>query len=102
MRSRYSAYYFHLPEYIIATTHPLSTLYLKNKKRWKSTIKEFSENTVFQKLEIHDFKEETPTTATVTFTAHLSQNGHDATFTEKSHFKKVDKQWLYFSREYKI
>ncbi|MDP1880686.1 MAG: peptide deformylase [Parachlamydiaceae bacterium] len=94
MRSRYSAYVLNLPDYIIFTTHPASSQYSNNKFSWKRSISQFSHHSNFQKLEILDFKEN-KTVATVTFTAFLTQNNRDATFTERSFFEKMRNQWFY-------
>lgn len=94
MRSRYSAYVFNFPDYIVATTHPASPQYSENTFFWKRSISKFSRNSAFQKLEVLDVKEQS-TLATVTFTAYLSQDGRDATFTERSYFEKIDNRWLY-------
>lgn len=94
MRSRYSAYAFNLPDYIIATTHPASPQYSENIFSWKRALTQFSRNSVFQKLDLLDFKEQ-GTLATVTFTAHISQNDRDATFTERSYFEKSKGRWMY-------
>lgn len=94
MRSRYSAYALNIPEYIIETTHPASPQYSDNKFWWKKNISQFAKSCSFQNLEILDFKEK-DTLAVVTFTAYLSQDGHDATFTEKSYFEKNKNRWLY-------
>lgn len=94
MRSRYSAYVLNIPDYIIATTHPASPQYSENKFSWKRSISQFSRTSSFHKLEILDFKEN-KAVATVTFTAYLSQGSHDATFTERSYFEKINNRWLY-------
>ena len=94
MRSRFSAYVLNLPDYIVATTHPASPEYSEDKFSWKRSISRFSKSSSFQKLEILDFKEKN-TVATVVFTAYLSQDGHDATYTEKSYFEKASHKWLY-------
>ena len=94
MRSRYSAYVLNISDYIVATTHPASPQYMENKFSWKRSISQFSKNSLFHKLEVHEFKEN-KVTATVTFTVHLSQNSKDATFTEKSYFEKRNNRWLY-------
>ena len=94
MRSRYSAYVLNIPDYIIATTHPASPQYLENKFSWKRSLSRFSQDSSFSKLEVLDFKEKN-TVATVVFTAYLTQEGLDATFTEKSYFEKVRRRWLY-------
>lgn len=94
MRSRYSAYVLNISEYIVATTHPASPQYSENKFSWKRSISQFSRSSTFHNLEILDFKEKY-TLATVTFIAHLSQKGRDASFTEKSYFEKVSDRWFY-------
>lgn len=98
MRSRYSAYALHLADYIMNTTHPANPSYSKNRMEWKKSILQFSQNTTFEKLDILEFVDGEKN-ATVTFTAHLNQAGRVATFTEKSHFVKVDGRWLYKSGE---
>lgn len=94
MRSRYSAYALNLSDYIIATTHPASPQYEENQSAWRQGISKFSKGVSFQKLEILDFKEQ-GILATVTFTAYLSQDGQDATFTERSYFEKARGRWMY-------
>ncbi|MFZ4772445.1 MAG: YchJ family protein [Chlamydiia bacterium] len=96
MRSRYSAYALNLPDYIVATTHPSNRDYSADIISWVHSISAFSAKTTFQKLEILAFQD-SGLDATVTFTAHLLQNGHDATFTEKSTFVKDHNRWLYRS-----
>jgi peptide deformylase len=94
MRSRFSAYALNLPDYIIATTHPASPQYSENKFAWRRSISQFSRKSVFHRLEILDFKEN-KRVASVAFTAYLSQNREDATFSEKSYFEKINKRWYY-------
>lgn len=94
MKSRYSAYALSCVSYIIETTHPQSSQYKKNKKNWEHEIELFSKNTVFHKLEIIEFIDGEQK-AFVTFKAHLSQNGADVSFTEKSLFEKYQGRWLY-------
>jgi peptide deformylase len=94
MRSRYSAYVLNIPEYIMETTHPASPQYLEDKFSWRKSILKFSKAFSFNKLKILDFKEK-GNFATVTFTAYISQDSRDATFTEKSYFEKVGNRWFY-------
>lgn len=93
MRSRYCAYARCLPDYIMATTDPTHFLE-KDHKKWKEQILSFCKNTLFEKLEIIS-SQENNNEAFVTFKAFLKQNKKDASFTEKSHFKKVDNSWYY-------
>lgn len=84
MRSRYSAYALKKIDYILdtAVTRPSS----------KEELEQFANSTSFDGLTIVEAKANF-----VTFTAHLSQNGHDISFTEKSRFEKVDGRWKYHS-----
>jgi SEC-C motif-containing protein len=94
MRSRYSAYALHQPEYIIHTTHPDNPHYKKNHSQWVQEILHFCQNTQFQKLEILEVIEGVDESY-VTFNAHLLQNHQKINLIEKSHFVKEGKQWLY-------
>ncbi len=94
MRSRYAAYALNLAEYIIQTTHRENSEFTFNTKDWAKKISEFSLHTEFRDLEILDFEDKSPF-ATVTFFAHLFQNGKDVSFKEKSLFEKVKDKWLY-------
>lgn len=94
MRSRYTAYFFHLADYIIETTHPQNPNFHPDKDLWKKEILYFSKNTQFEGLKINKF-EEKDMEAFVTFTAYLKQSGRDCTFTERSQFEKVNGRWLY-------
>lgn len=94
MRSRYSAYALNKPDYLIHTTHPENEQYEQDFSVWRRQISDFAKNTLFLGLDILDFSEENET-GIVTFTAHLSQQGKDVSFTERSKFKRVDWKWLY-------
>ncbi|WP_232086083.1 YchJ family metal-binding protein [Candidatus Protochlamydia amoebophila] len=96
MRSRYAAYANHLADYIIQTTHPQLPHFRIDKHLWAKEILLFCHHTKFRKLEILDFLDEKEE-ATVTFIAHLQQKGLDASFQEKSCFKKIKEKWLYYS-----
>lgn len=96
MRARYAAYVLNLPAYIMQTTHPASLQYCDDQKEWTDHISHFSKNFLFNRLEILSFKEKEKV-ATVVFVAHMSQNGQDATFTERSYFEKIQDRWLYRS-----
>lgn len=94
MRSRYSAYALHLASYIIDTTHPENSQYLADKVLWLKEINDFTNNTTFQKLEVLEFTDG-KNEAFVTFNAHMTQHGNDASFTERSRFKRIKGCWLY-------
>ncbi len=94
MRSRFAAYAFNIPEYIVITTHPANPQYSEDKFTWKRRISQFSNSSSFDSLEIRDFKQN-EAFATVTFTAHITQEENDGTFTEKSFFEFFHGRWLY-------
>ncbi len=88
MRSRYSGYALKKVDYIIETTHPD----LLPQIREKMELLQFCTETSFDGLDILSFDGEN-----VKFKAHLSKDGKDHSFTEKSHFKKFDGKWKYHS-----
>jgi len=90
MKSRYSAYALNQYKYIIKT-HYKSTETLES-------IKEFSKNTTFQKLEIIEFLDG-DYEAFVTFKANLLTHNNDSSFTEKSRFIKENEKWFYVDGE---
>lgn len=96
MRSRYSAYALHLPDYIIETTHLDSPSFLKDPLLWRREITEFSLSTRFAKLEILH-AEEKEDKGTVIFRAHLFQGNNNVSFQENSSFIKVKGKWFYLN-----
>lgn len=90
MKSRYCAYALNQAKYILKTNY-------KNKDNIES-IKEFSKNTTFQKLEIIEFIDGDKE-AFVTFKANLMTNGKDSSFTEKSRFIRENNIWFYVDGE---
>ncbi|MFA6119172.1 MAG: YchJ family metal-binding protein [Parachlamydiales bacterium] len=94
MRSRFSAYALGLVEYIIKTSHPDNPCFKKDLKTLTKEIKEFCKNTSFENLEILDF-EENHKNAFVTFIAYLKSSNSDISFSEISHFEKLNGKWLY-------
>lgn len=95
MRSRYSAYKLNLPDYIMATTHPLSPHYRADKEAWRREISAFSTSCSFDKLEVIDTQERE-----VTFIAHLREGSRDVSFKERSLFEKVKGRWLYLNGQH--
>ena len=92
MRSRFAAYKMGLADYIIKTTHSGSVHYNKDVFSWQGDILDFSSTTSFDDLKILDSSEDM-----VTFTATLTQEGKDVSFTEKSLFKEENGILKYFS-----
>lgn len=99
MRSRYAAYAKQNSAYIIDTTHPQNPNFVENKVEWTQSILLFCKQTQFTGLKIVDWTHQ-GNEGYVTFIAHLIQQGHDVSFEEKSHFKKVKNRWLYLEGIY--
>lgn len=99
MRSRYAAYALSLGDYIMHTTHPKSPHFIPNQKLWLENITLFAKGTEFINLKILD-QINGEHESFVTFTAFLKQQGRDASFTEKSRFKKENGRWLYLDGEH--
>ena len=95
MRSRFSAYALGKVGYILKTQHPDSFKKDKSVVTFRKDLKHFCANTNFLGLKILDEAQLTKTKATVTFYAVLTQNGADASFTERSLFEKENGRWLY-------
>ena len=98
MRARYAAYSLHLPDYIMATTHPSNPSFKLPKSEWNRNILLFCEESQFPALEVLEFSKDDPR-AFVTFIAHLIQNGRNTSFCEKSSFLKIGGKWLYVDGE---
>ncbi len=95
MRSRFAAYALGLVDYIIATTHPDGEAFEADEAAWRASIGAFCAATRFEGLVIEDAGDLPDGDAWVTFTARLTQKGHDASFTEKSRFRRHDGRWCY-------
>jgi SEC-C motif-containing protein len=94
MRSRYAAYAKGNIDYIIRTTHPNSPYFEKDRKKWETAIYQFCHTTQFEKLEIVGSGADW-----VHFIAHLRQQT-PLLLEEKSHFEKVNGQWLYVKGDF--
>ena len=90
MRSRYCAYALGLSDYTQETTHLQSPHYKQDKSQWRQDILAFCKGTQFVGLEILEAEGDK-----VTFRAELRRGGEDASFTERSAFKKEGGRWLY-------
>ncbi|MDM8529423.1 YchJ family metal-binding protein [Anaerolineales bacterium HSG24] len=105
MRSRYTAYIIGDMNYIIETTHPNGPLYRSDRVAWLTELRFFCQRTQFVRLDILDVTEEATAEdnsgqAWVTFRATLTQQKQDASFTERSLFKRHHNMWKYFSGEH--
>ena len=91
LRSRYVAYATQKVEYIQATTHPdkLETFSLEGAKEW-------SKNTVWNKLEIDGC----PKSDQVEFTAWYTEEGEEIRHHEVSTFKKKGDRWYFYDSKF--
>ncbi|MBU6455279.1 MAG: zinc chelation protein SecC [Cyanobacteria bacterium REEB67] len=95
MRSRYCAYALGLVDYVIKTTDPANKSYTKDTAAWRLDLMPFCQQTSFDGLKIVEAEEGSDT---VTFTACLRHSQADASFSERSTFRRsADGRWLYLS-----
>lgn len=100
MRSRYCAYALGMVDYIVDTTDPLGPAWPPDEAAWRTQIAQFCRDTEFVGLDITEAPPAQDTVGTVTFTAHLTQQGQDASFSERSTFYRGgDGRWRYHSGE---
>lgn len=90
MKSRYSAYALNQYKYILSTSHET--------KDTIESVKDFSKNTIFKKLDILE-NIEGDMESFVTFKATLFSDDRDISFTEKSKFIKQNAKWFYVDGE---
>jgi len=94
MRSRYVAYLLGRATYILETTHPEGPQFRTDRRRWLAQITDFCRATTFVGLEILATSDE-ETDPVVHFRATLTQDGRDASFCERSLFRRHNGQWKY-------
>lgn len=98
MKARYCAYALSIEKYIIKTTHKDNPDFQDDTVSWTQSIKKFSKQTRFEKLEILDFQSGEEE-AYVTFKVTLHSKGVDTSFSEKSKFRKTKGFWYYLKGE---
>ena len=93
LRSRYTAHVGKDTDYIMNTVHPA-----KRKESERKSIREWSENTEWLKLEIIETTKGGPNDVEgrIEFKAHFKGEKGDETHHELSRFKKSDDQWFFF------
>ena len=94
MRSRYSAYARGMVDYILATTDPCGP-----QVTTAESVQRFCDGAVFTGLVIHGSGTDGAGEGWVDFTARLSMGGRDASFRERSRFRRAGKRWFYHSGE---
>jgi SEC-C motif-containing protein len=94
MRSRYVAYLLGRATYIVETTHPDGPQFHADREQWLAQITEFCRATTFVGLSILATSDQEPDQS-VHFRATLIQDGQDASFSERSLFRRHDGQWKY-------
>ncbi|MCP4716181.1 MAG: YchJ family protein [Deltaproteobacteria bacterium] len=96
LRSRYSAYSKTEVSYIVKTTH---SDHLKDTD--EASIRAWSENSVWEKLEVEAASAGGPddTEGTVEFYAHYTEKGARKIHHELATFKKVDGTWYFYDAE---
>lgn len=107
VRTRFSAFSYGVPEYIIDTTHPEHPEYSegkKERKEWRKSIQEFSNAYSFKGLTFINASPHDANTATVKFEVYLvgkfsgtARKQKSLRNVETSTFGKVGGKWLYQS-----
>lgn len=90
MRARYSAFVTGAIDFIVASTHSRT-----RKEVDLSFIREWSETSTWQGLEIMETKVVNENKAFVSFEARFAQGGQDQKHREKSLFEREDGQWRF-------
>jgi SEC-C motif domain protein len=94
MRSRYVAYLLGRATYIVETTHPDGSQFCADRAQWLAQTTDFCRATTFVGLRILATGEQGDDPF-VHFRATLTQNGQDASFNERSLFRRHDGRWKY-------
>ena len=94
MRSRYTAYARGDVDYIVETTDREGRAWKEPQEKWRREIGEFSRGFVFGGVEILEAREKGDR-GEVVFLARLEQGGEDASFRERSDFRRHQGRWLY-------
>ena len=95
MRSRYVAYLLGKATYIVDTTHPDGPQFRVDRAQWLAQITDFCRATTFVGLSIVATSDQ-ESGSFVHFRATLTQDGRDASFGERSLFRRHDGRWKYF------
>ncbi|MCB9780013.1 MAG: zinc chelation protein SecC [Alphaproteobacteria bacterium] len=104
MRSRFAAYALGDVAYIVATTDPSGPQWGADEGAWRADIERFCASTRFVGLRVEESGEEEGGEGFVVFHATLEQAGprgalQDASFGERSRFRRVDGRWRYWGGE---
>ncbi len=94
MKSRYTAYALGLVDYIIDTTDPEGDRWEDDAEAWRDSIAEFSDSFEFRGVTILDSSVDEDS-GMVHFRAELVAGATDASFEEKSLFRREEGRWLY-------
>ena len=94
LRARYVAYVLGRADFIIETTHPDSRDTKPDRAAWAEDILKFCQGADFEGLDVLKVEGGEPVSH-VTFKANLFLQGRDASFKEKSRFKRHEGRWRY-------
>lgn len=97
LRSRYSAFAYRLPGYIMKSTHVSNPDYTDNRRVWAADILEFCDAYRFAGMEIIDERCAGADVVFIQFRADLLQRNAPAYFVERSRFVRERGKWYYAS-----
>jgi len=98
MRARYAAYAVGAVEFILASTDPSGPHFEPEGTAWRESVARFCRETEFLGLEVLE-SGSAGDLGQVAFRVQLTQAGQDASFSERSAFRRVEGAWLYHSGE---
>ncbi len=96
MRARYAAYALGEVDFLLASTDPSGPQFEADQAAWRASVARFSRETEFLGLEVLEASSE-GNEGRVAFRVRLTQGGRDASFGERSRFRRVKGSWLYHS-----
>ena len=94
MRSRWSAYATGAVDHLMRSTHPEGPHHDPDAARWREELADHCALSVFERLTVHEAGEQGDD-AFVDFTAGMSSGGRDASFRERSRFRRHAGRWAY-------
>jgi len=99
VRSRFTAFKYRLPDFLMATTDPEGAEYDADTTKWKKGVLGFCDDFDFQSLEVGEVEQvaDDATLARAAFRVNFVQKGtlNLMVLCEQSTFRKVDGNWLY-------
>ena len=97
LRSRFTAYSYRLPDYLMSTTAPEGPEWQSNAAKWKKELLSYTDKFNFLRLRVGDEESTSDEASTISFRAQIVQKGtiNLMDLCETSQMVKRDGKWLY-------